>query len=119
MKITILIVLLMTVLFIITCDRSDIYGQPIKDDLQFQNIASVLSNPDRYVGSEVGLKGKIVLECGSGCWFQLDDGTGQIHVELTPGNFAIPQKVGKSVTVMGKVMEEDGRLVVHASGVSF
>ena len=119
MKKIIFVTALTVILIVLACERSDTYGQIIKSDLQFLDIATIIEHPDQYTGSDIGLRGKIAIECGSGCWFQLDDGTGQIHVDLTPGNFAIPQMVGKSVTVMGQIVDDNGRLVIYASGIAF
>ena len=53
------------------------------------------------------------------CWFYVDDGTGRIYVDLNPGGIAIPQRVGKAVTVIGKVAKEEDMLMVNATGVAF
>lgn len=121
MKNRFIMLLLMTliIIVIIGCPRKTGYGAPIRSDLKYEQVSDILSNPDQFIDKEVGLKGKITLECGSGCWFQLNDGTGEILVDLAPANFAIPQMPEKMVTVMGKVVKDEERIVVHASGVQF
>lgn len=101
------------------CKREDKYGKALDANLPYETVGSVLANPAQFLDKEVALKGKIVKECGSGCWFYLDDGTGSIYVDLAPGNFAIPQRTGRVVMLKGKVMKDEERIVVHASGVQF
>ncbi len=118
----ILIILTIVVLVgfvIIGCSRKSTYGVAIDSNVKFVKISEIMANPESYVNTDIVLKGKISLECGSGCWFQLDDGTGQIHVDLTPANLAIPQMVGSTVTAFGQILEEDGRIVMHAAGLEF
>jgi uncharacterized protein YdeI (BOF family) len=56
----------------------------------------------------VVVDGKIELECGAGCWFVLNDGTGSIYVDILPNNFAIPQKSGEDARVYGEVTLKNG-----------
>ncbi|MCX6693564.1 MAG: hypothetical protein NT074_03300 [Methanomicrobiales archaeon] len=67
-------------------------------------IGDILENPDSYNGRDVLINGKVVNQCGSGCWFFLDDGSGTIYVDLLPNNFAIPPMIGSKVTVEGSVL---------------
>lgn len=64
------------------------------------------------------MKGKITGECGSGCWFNLDDGTGVIYVDLSPNNFAIPQLQGSTVIVQGVIHIVSGDPVLYATSVA-
>ena len=80
-------------------------------------VGSLLENPKAYAGREVSLTGKITTECGSGCWFFLDDGTGTVYVDTNPGNFAIPQLPGKTVRVKGTVTSTGGDVAILATMV--
>ena len=105
-------------LFILSgqCSSKTSYGQmPTADTKQVQ-VKDILSK--EYVGKEVKLIGRITLECGSGCWFNLEDETGKIFIDLSPSNFAIPQWVGKTVIVNGKVVEDGGDVKMIAKGVT-
>ncbi|MCJ7664768.1 MAG: LysM peptidoglycan-binding domain-containing protein, partial [Desulfobacterales bacterium] len=42
----------------------------------------VMGKPESYEGQAVVVEGKIISECGAGCWFTLNDGTGTIYVDL-------------------------------------
>ena len=114
------LVLLTTTIFISACAKKVGYGQ--KTTATTTTTATQVKVKDilskAYTGKDVSFEGKITLECGSGCWFNLEDGTGKVYVDLLPSNFAIPQWVGKSVVVNGKVIEEDGELKVIAKGVT-
>jgi hypothetical protein len=66
-------------------------------------IADILKNPSAYNGTVVAVQGKINAECGSGCWFMMDDGTATLYVDLAPNNFAIPQIQGTKVVVEGTI----------------
>jgi uncharacterized protein YdeI (BOF family) len=65
-------------------------------------------NETAYHGKMVVVEGKIELECGAGCWFVLNDGTGSIYVDILPNNFAIPQKSGEDARVYGEVTLKNG-----------
>lgn len=74
------------------------------ETVQIQNI---VKNEPAFDGQYVVIEGKIDSECGSGCWFIVDDGTAQIYVDILPSNFVIPQKRGSDVKVYGKVTTRD------------
>jgi len=112
---------LLTLIFVISaCAKKTGYGQKTTTTTTTTTtqvkVKDILSKA--YTGKDVSFEGKITLECGSGCWFNLEDGTGKVYVDLLPSNFAIPQWVGKSVVVNGKVIEEDGEVKVIAKGVT-
>lgn len=112
-------VILMAVVLLPGCARKDQYGSAIDPASTLQKVSDILSKPESYLGKQVVLKGRIDLECGSGCWFYLDDGTGRIYVDLKSGGFAIPQRVGKTVTVIAKIAKEEDMLMANATGVAF
>jgi hypothetical protein len=71
-------------------------------------ISEIIENEPAYHGKMVVVEGKIELECGAGCWFILNDGTGSIYVDILPNNFAIPQKSGEDARVYGEVTLKNG-----------
>jgi uncharacterized protein YdeI (BOF family) len=73
--------------------------------------------PQDYAGKTVVLEGKIIRECPTGCWFDLQQGQGQIHVDLNPNGFAIPQITGEIVMVEGQVKYEGQNVSVIGEGV--
>lgn len=73
------------------------------------------SNP---VGRKVTVAGKISSQCGSnGCWFVLQDDTGQVFINLGPNNMSLPPRMNKSATVTGTVYPVRGELQIIAEGV--
>lgn len=80
--------------------------------------SAIIKDPAAYDGRDLILKGKIAIECSSGCWFQLDDGTGQLYVDLAKNNFAIPQLQGSTVVVKGVIRMENGDPILYATNVT-
>jgi hypothetical protein len=80
-------------------------------------ISDILKNPAEYNGTAAAVRGKINAECGSGCWFILDDGTGTLYVDLAPNNFVVPQISGTTVTVYGTLGTKNGDPILVASKV--
>ena len=82
------------------------------------SVGEIVKLPFAYDGKVVVVKGKIASECGSGCWFMLDDGTGIIYVDLAPNNFAIPQLQGSTVTVKGVIHVSKGDPTLYATNIT-
>ena len=81
------------------------------------NIRGILAAPERHEGETVEVKGRIIRECPSGCWFDIKDNTGEIHVDINPSGFAIPQKTGSVITARGKVKMRNGNAMIIGEGV--
>lgn len=79
---------------------------------------AIITDPASYQGKEIVIKGRITTECGSGCWFILNDGTGSLYVDLAGNNFAIPQMQGSTVAVKGIIGVENGDPRLYASNVT-
>ena len=82
------------------------------------SVGEIVKLPLAFEGKEVVVKGKIASECGSGCWFMLDDGTGIIYVDLAPNNFAIPQLQGSTVVVKGVIHVAKGDPTLYATNIT-
>jgi len=100
-----LLLLLLTSLAIQTVLAKDEPAELKQEELK---ISEILENETAYHGKMVVVEGKIELECGAGCWFVLNDGTGSIYVDILPNNFAIPQKSGEDARVYGEVNLKNG-----------
>lgn len=70
-------------------------------------IQDIINNETAFDGQYVVIEGKITSECGSGCWFIVDDGTGLLYVDIKPNNLFIPQKTGSDVKIYGKITTVD------------
>ena len=100
-----LLLLLLTSLAMQTVLAKD---EPAELKTEEVKISEILENETAYHGKMVVVAGKIELECGAGCWFVLNDGTGSIYVDILPNNFAIPQKSGEDARVYGEVTLKNG-----------
>ncbi len=92
------------------------YGQKISNP-NLTELSAILSDIDSFNGKTVTIEGNIIRECPTGCWFDVKDEGGVIHVNINPSGFAIPQKVGKTVTVEGKISVQDNRPILVGKGV--
>lgn len=81
------------------------------------SIGDIVKNPSAYNKTDILVRGKIINECGSGCWFMLNDGTGLIYVDLSANNFAIPQILGSTVSVEGTIYASGGDVTLFAKTV--
>ena len=82
-------------------------------------IKDVLQQPKVYEGKSIVVEGKIISECGSGCWFTLNDGTGTIYIDLAPSNLVIPQKRGALAKVYGEISTKSGDTYMIGKKVEF
>ena len=98
------------------CSRLETYGEPISNR-NLTAIKDIVMHPKDYEGKTVTVKGKIKLVCETGCWFNLENEGATIYTDLAPSGFAIPQKVGRSATVEGKISIESGKLTLTGKGV--
>lgn len=98
------------------CGHVETYGERISNR-NLTPIKDIVSHPEQYAGKTVTVKGKIVLECNSGCWFNLNDGAAVIYIDINPSGFAIPQKVGRNAVAEGSVSIEEGKLTLTGKAV--
>jgi len=80
------------------------YGEDISNR-KLTELKQIFADPKAYEGKLVTIEGTIASECGSGCWFYVKVGSGNlsIYVDIRPAGFAIPQYVGRKVLVEGTV----------------
>jgi len=119
----VLLIIILIILGISGCsnngsDNSERYGVNITEK-KLVSIKDIYTNPSEYLDQTVRLEGKIVQECGSGCWFFLEDNTGTIYVDINPSGLSIPPKVGKKVVVEGVPENRNGRITINGKGVEF
>jgi len=70
------------------------------------------------LGKKVTLEGKIVSQCQSnGCWFYLQDETGQIYIDLAKSQLTLPSRPGKQVLASGTVGRSKQSYLLVATGV--
>jgi len=105
------------VLFVIAgCTKPEGYGKPFTGR-ETVPVAEILKAPDAYNGKLVAVQGTIASECPTGCWFMLEDKTGEIYDDLNPAGFALPQHVGKLVTTEGVVKVRGAQVMIIGEAV--
>jgi len=122
-SIGVLIIIILIMLVVSGCgdnssNNSEKYGVDITEK-EVTSVKDILANSDEYLDRTIKLEGKITRECGSGCWFFLEDESGTIYVDINPSGLSIPPKVGKKVTVEGVPTNRNGRISIIGKGVEF
>ncbi|KAF0180229.1 MAG: nucleic acid binding OB-fold tRNA/helicase-type [Nitrospirae bacterium] len=99
------------------CSSGELYGQGVPKDIPKVQVKDVLLKPSLQ-GQIVALEGIVVTQCASnGCWFFLNDSTGQLFIDLAPKGFAIPPRTKKIARVFGMVQQKEGSAQLVAYGV--
>ncbi|MFC1808965.1 hypothetical protein ACFL3D_02430 [Candidatus Omnitrophota bacterium] len=96
--------------------KDDHYGEAITNH-DHTATKDILQNPADYDGKVVTVAGKIIRECPTGCWLDLEEDNGVIHVDMNPSGFAIPQKVGKTAMIQGEVKVKNNKPMIIGKGV--
>ena len=93
------------------------YGSGVDPDAQKVQVKEVFLKQD-LLGKKVTLEGKIVSQCQSnGCWFYLQDETGQIFIDLAKNQMTLPSRPGKQVLASGTVGWSKQSHMLVATGV--
>ena len=93
------------------------YGSGVDTGLPVVSVKEVFFQQD-LLGQKVTLEGRIVSQCASsGCWFYLQDDTGQMFVDLSRNGFELPSLPGKQVRASGTVVRSQKALLLIATGV--
>jgi hypothetical protein len=83
--------------------------------------ATIAQLSHKQVTGDVRVEGKIVRQCPvAGCWFYVDDGKGnQVRIELGKIVPKLPQKVGRTAVVEGRLILSDEEPTLAGAGVEF
>jgi len=110
------IVSLLLTIVLLGC-AAEKYGTGVDRSISVLKVKDIFLDSG-IVGKKVTLTGNISSQCGSnGCWFVLQDETGQIFINLAPNNMTIPPRMNKGAKVTGIVHPVQGQLQVIAEGV--
>jgi hypothetical protein len=84
-------------------------GQPPRTATS-ATIAALRGSPAAFAGKTVAVTGRMTDRCPTaGCWFYLNDGTGDLRVDARAGSFSVSGlPVGARLTVYGKLIREPG-----------
>ncbi|HNV71216.1 MAG TPA: hypothetical protein PKO06_16045 [Candidatus Ozemobacteraceae bacterium] len=98
----------------------EVFGRPFQIGEE-THLESILGEPDRYMGTDVRLSGKIVRQCPSaGCWFFLEAAQGKrLRVELGHLGLKFPQRVGRVAEVEGRLLRNRGEVELVGSTARF
>jgi hypothetical protein len=110
------LVTLLVAVVIAGCGKAESYGSAISNKV-VTRVDDILRNPELHKGKTVTIKGKILNECSTGCWFDVKDGEAVIYTNIEAAGFAIPQKTGHAILVEGKVAVENGKTKIIGTGV--
>jgi RecJ-like exonuclease len=109
--------LLIAVLIVLTGCSGEQYGAGISKDAPTVTVKDVLLTPS-LLGQTVTIEGTIISQCTSrGCWFFIQDKTGQIFINLEPKGFSIPPRIGKAAKVTGVVSGSPNGVQIVADSV--
>lgn len=109
--------LALVVLALLAGCTAEQYGAGVNQKVPKVEVKTILLDPS-YHGRTVNLQGRITTQCASeGCWLFLDDGTGQVMVNMSPRGFSVPPKYGKKATVTGQVYQSLDGVMLIAEGV--
>jgi uncharacterized protein YdeI (BOF family) len=92
-------------------------GKAIPKETTVTTAQAINAAPVDFEGRTVLVKGKITRECPAGCWFWIQDQTGEMYVDIKPSCLVIPQRVGSTITVVGTVVLESGHPHIIGSGL--
>lgn len=94
------------------------YGAGVSNEITTVTVRDIVFDPSLR-NKLVNLEGIIIAQCVSPekCWFFLNDGTGNILINLKPEGFALPARIGKKARVTGVVTYTRGGLQIIARGV--
>jgi uncharacterized protein YdeI (BOF family) len=100
------------------CGRADgkVKGMPPKGEPR-----TVLAVKAGDTPPMVTLRGKLVEKCPvAGCWFRLQDNTGVIKVDTKTAKFVVTDiPLQTTVTVSGKLAQEENEPILQATGLRY
>jgi len=116
MRNLLLIFTLIITLFLAGCSEEK-YGAGIDSSAPEVKVKDLFLQ-QHLLGQKVTLQGKIVSQCQSnGCWFFLQDDTGQLYIDMATNKFSLPPMQNKSVVATGTVAKSQNNIMLIATGV--
>ena len=113
----IFLTLLFAALLLGACTKGEQYGAGVDQNAPVVKVNDLFLKPE-LMGRKVTLEGSVFTQCqSSGCWFVLEDDTGQVYVDLSRSQLTLPARLGKKATASGIVGNTQGNLLLFAEGV--
>lgn len=99
------------------------FGKPFTG-LSAAPIASMVANPESYLGKPVSIRGVLKRQCpATGCWFFLadpaDPAAKQLKVEMGDTTPKLPQRLGQTAHVEGQLIKYGDDYEFIGVGVTF
>jgi hypothetical protein len=112
------LVMLFAVFALVACSgSSEKFGAGVDASLPVVQVKDVFLQP-HLLGQKVTLEGRIVSQCASsGCWFYLQDDTGQVFIDLSRNGFELPSLPNRRVKASGTVARAQQAFLLIATGV--
>lgn len=108
---------LSTALFSVGCGGGEQYGAGVDLNAPVVKAKDIFLTPE-LMGKKVTLQGSIFTQCQSnGCWFVLQDDSGQIYVDLSKNQLTLPARLNRSASASGIVGNVQGNYMLFAEGV--
>jgi RecJ-like exonuclease len=96
---------------------SEKYGKGVDRTITAVKVKDIFLDTNA-AGKKVTVEGTVSTQCASsGCWFVLQDDTGQVFINLAPNNMTLPARLDRTARVTGMVARVQGELQVVAEGV--
>jgi uncharacterized protein YdeI (BOF family) len=103
--------------FLVACSGGEQYGAGVDPGAPRVQVKEMFLRPD-LVGKKVTLEGRIVSQCASnGCWFYLQDDTGQVYIDLSRNGFELPSLPNRTAIASGTVARSQQAFLLIATGV--
>jgi len=91
-------------------------GEQLPENVSVIKLADVLATPANYNGQKILLKGSVLTQCPSLCFFNFQEGPQ--NVTFYPKGFELPKlERGKPVTVYAEVIKGEGQVVFSLLGL--
>lgn len=104
-------------LFLSACSGNEKYGAGVDPAAPKVQVKDMFLRPD-LMGKTVTLEGRIVSQCASnGCWFYLQDETGQVYIDLARNGFELPSLPNRTAIATGTVARSQQAFLLIATGV--
>lgn len=103
--------------FLVACGGGEQYGAGVDPGAPRVQVKEMFLRPD-LMGKKVTLEGRIVSQCASnGCWFYLQDDTGQVYIDLSRNGFELPSLPNRTAIASGTVARNQQAFLLIATGV--
>ncbi len=117
MKILLLGYVLVVSFFLAACSGGEKYGAGVDPGAPKVKVKEMFLRSD-LMDKKVTLEGRIVSQCASnGCWFYLQDETGQVYIDLSRNGFELPSLPNKTAIASGTVARNQQAFLLIATGV--